>query len=161
MLWKNDETPGHPAGVNLSWWSHNWRSARISQISKSFPFSYKDLAQINITWTFYSPQCLLWLWSPKREFNKKWLKHCNGLVAHALRPHEQSDAFLSFWPVIRHFHVFFFFCSDTVQNVRETADKLKMMNKKMIDLSKAGEATEDLEQYVSIIWSGLNYIIQV
>jgi len=35
---------------------------------------------------------------------------------------------------------------DTVQNVRETADKLKMMNKKMIDLSKAGEATEDLEQ---------------
>lgn len=43
-----------------------------------------------------------------------------------------------------------FFCSDTFQHVRDTTNKLKMMNKTMIDLSKAGEATECLEQYVSI-----------
>ncbi|XP_073254789.1 uncharacterized protein [Porites lutea] len=34
---------------------------------------------------------------------------------------------------------------DTFQNVRETTDKLKAMNKKIIDLSKKGEATEELE----------------
>lgn len=55
----------------------------------------------------------------------------------------------------------FFFYRETFQNVRETAGKLEMMNKKMVDLSKAGEATEALEQYVSIIWTGLNYLIQV
>ncbi|KAJ7392671.1 hypothetical protein OS493_010322 [Desmophyllum pertusum] len=34
---------------------------------------------------------------------------------------------------------------DTFQNVRNTTDRLKMMNKKMFDLSKQGEATEELE----------------
>ena len=44
-----------------------------------------------------------------------------------------------------------FFFIDTFHHVRETANKLQIMNKKMVDLSKAGEATESLEQYVSII----------
>ena len=43
-----------------------------------------------------------------------------------------------------------FFFSDTFHHVRETANKLQIMNKKMIDLSKAGEATEGLEQYVQL-----------
>ena len=48
-----------------------------------------------------------------------------------------------------HLHVY----RDTFQNVREITDKLKATNKKIIDLSKTGEATEQLEMYVSAFLS--------
>jgi len=48
-----------------------------------------------------------------------------------------------------HLHIY----RDTFQNVRETTDKLKTMKKRMIDLSKKGEATEELEMYVSAFLS--------
>ena len=40
---------------------------------------------------------------------------------------------------------FFFFCRETFQNAKSTSEKLKDLNKTMIDLSKKGETAERLE----------------
>ena len=50
-------------------------------------------------------------------------------------------------------HLRFIF-RETFQNVRDTTAKLKAMNKNMIALSKAGEATEVLELYVPVAYIG-------
>ena len=44
------------------------------------------------------------------------------------------------------------FFRETFQNVNDTKDKLKAMNKKMIELLKKGEATEELESYVQLVF---------
>lgn len=46
--------------------------------------------------------------------------------------------------------LFFFFFRETFQNVKDTTARLKAMNKKMVDLTKQGGATETLEAYVPL-----------
>ena len=53
-------------------------------------------------------------------------------------------------PFNQTFCVFLHFFRETFQNVKDTTVRLKAMNKKMVDLTKQGEATETLEAYVPL-----------